>query len=362
MRKKEAGFTLIEVLVAMTVLSLMAAVLMQVFLFSSRVSRKAMIDERIMNLSRDGMETVKNYSLSNLEEKLSDKDSVNLEISGHSWTVSRKGNKKGQNTGYVLEREAAEYFPVYTVKITAEYDGYADQTESAGSTEYANCYEMPEISQIVSQYNAIVSPEDMVIYDLLLMEKMEGIEEHLDNQNELEGDVRRYINITCNVDQSNQAQVAADLIYTLDQGERNKPEEFKSNITTSAVCMKTKLLMEQKEDGSSVNGIYLFLPEEFLFDGIFAEMKANIPLYIIAPQKIERSGYNSISAGFFKASGLSAKGLQLFTNLNIPGSRELIDVEKPYNRLYKIQVTVSSQEENGKAGETLLKLESTKRE
>ena len=234
--------------------------------------------------------------------------------------------------------------------------------KAQGSTEYANCYEMPEISQIVSQYNAIVSPEDMVIYDLLLMEKMEGIEEHLDNQNELEGDVRRYINITCNVDQSNQAQVAAELIYTLDKGERNKPEEFKSNITTSAVCMKTKLLMEQKEDGSSVNGIYLFLPEEFLFDGIFAEMKANIPLYIIAPQKIERSGYNSISAGFFKASGLSAKGLQLFTNLNIPGSRELIDVEKPYNRLYKIQVTVSSQEENGKAGETLLKLESTKRE
>ena len=61
--------------------------------------------------------------------------------------------------------------------------------------------------------------------------------------------------------------MVADLIYTLDQGERNKPEEFKRNITTSAVCMKTKLLMEQKEDGSSVNGIYLFLPEEFLFDG-----------------------------------------------------------------------------------------------
>ena len=110
MRKKEAGFTLIEVLVAMTVLSLMAAVLMQVFLFSSRVSRKAMIDERIMNLSRDGMETVKNYSLSNLEEKLSDKDSVNLEISGHSWTVPEREIKRGRIQDMYLKERRQSIF------------------------------------------------------------------------------------------------------------------------------------------------------------------------------------------------------------------------------------------------------------
>lgn len=213
MKEKNGGFTLIELMIALAVLSIMSGVLLQSFVVSRRLNTKAGKEEQLLNAAKQTMEELKGYPLGELEKFLEDTDPDydTGEDSDVMGSVSEKGihaerdagrvsaaDKKIKigNTVYRLERledippesdssqQARRGYRLiteygknpsgdgkapYIICAEADYEAYNSAEDETLNQSYSiNQYKMPNIADVSSFQNAVIDPLTLIKDDAML--------------------------------------------------------------------------------------------------------------------------------------------------------------------------------------------------
>lgn len=425
MKKKNRGFTLIELIVAIAVLSVMAAVLLQTFVVSRRMALNARRDEVEQDAGRKTMEALKGYSFETLD-RLAAKTGGGtgtvtiagteyryepLSGSGNSGDAGDGAGNAAEGTGNAGEDagNAAEsggegylltcYYKInetdakaaYLVEAEADFGKYGG-TETSGTSgagtdtvDGINHYRMPNIADVSSVQNVVLEPELFTREDALRTEELllkvnpepetdengdaaDGGDSSGGEEPEYDaGDVRRYLQLSVKESGSGEEKdvaVSARVAYTVDSSVSGW-NDLDSDLTVVTAVLSVKKRAVRNEDGNPANRIYLFLPaeREFEFERIF--VTADIPG---AVKELKPDPYEMyVIAADGKKAEIDKPGtsqLELYTNFDgdIP-----VSFERAKKRLYRLRVTVYEADYSGGGaepvkGKALLTLDSSKRE
>lgn len=413
MKKKNRGFTLIELMIAIAVLSIMGGVLFQVFAVSGKLGLKARKSEVVQDIAKRTMEELKGYSFETLDQMAAEERSGEtpdiVEIAGttYSYEPLPKTEDDKERYGYLLKTTygvAAEDPDKVKYLICAEADRgiYSDASDGAKDNVYSiNQYQMPNIVDVSSSRNIVLEPQmivkdqdtdseaegenPVILGDALRVAKLlnkvnpessdEGAEE--DTQTYDEEDISKYIHLNLVEKTVDKAEDGRDVgrllaetsvIYTVDSEDIFSSDGFdpEYSITFPLTSFNKKILKDEKT-GNPSNRVYIFLPEteNAKFEKLFVstDIVSTFELYVIAAD-----GYKSETADQYisiKTNDRESGGIELYTNLR--GVNQLVSNYPEKDRLYYLTVTVYEADYSGgrtdlKPGKKLLELESSKSE
>lgn len=214
MRKRNRGFTLIELMIAIAVLSVMAGVLLQSFVISRRLDSKAKKAEIIQDAAKKTMEGLKGYPFAKLELKSGTGGLLDsVEIAGERYDIEplqkegeaekggiekgksgseagKSGIEKGKSgseagksgtkaddsteaeiipgdrEGYLLKREyridETSEKADYLIYAEVDWGKYASQDVTAKESALSvNQYQMPNIADVSSFQNIVCDPQTL---------------------------------------------------------------------------------------------------------------------------------------------------------------------------------------------------------
>lgn len=401
MYKENRGFTLLELIISIAVLSIMAGVLFQAFVVSRRIDTKAAREERVQNLAKSVMEDMKGASFWELEKKAEGEEDGTVTIGSYTYTcepLAGSGEEAGgtdYDGGYLLKREhrisgSPEDRADYLIEVEADANRYKSAAEGDFESSYSiNRYRMPNIADVSSFQNIVISPDMMIRDDAIrvseLLEKVnpeeetgadgepaEAAAEPEYNENDVEKALRVDIaEATASGDEDAKLLAGAYGIYTV----AGIPESMEAvdaalSVTFPVASFKKHVMLDEKT-GKSLNRIYLFLPPEsaveyekiYINSDIDSDKEHFYELYVIVNAD-NTTGKTEESYITLKETTPSV--LSLLTNLETNKPVSLYDAG---NHLYRLQVTIyeadyaaaegSAEPAKGKA---LLTLDSTKSE
>lgn len=413
MKKKNRGFTLIELIIAIAVLSIMAGGLFQVFAVSGKLGLKARKSEVVQNIAKRTMEELKGYSFEILDQLMAEDwseetpDVVKISGTAYSYELLPETEANEERSGYLLKTTcgvAAEDSAraKYLVYVEADSGVYGDASDSAKDKVYSiNKYQMPNIVDVSSFQNIVLEPQMIVtdkntesaaegenaaiMGDALrvaeLLEKVnpkngdEGVAEGAESYDE--NDIRKYIHLKLEEktgpkteEDKNDGKLLAEasVIYTVDLEDTVSADSFDAaySMTFPLVSFNKKIVKDEKT-GKPINRIYIFLPEtenaEFEELFVTTDIESTFELYVIAAD-----GYRSEMADHYisiRSDGGESDKIELYTNLR--GDNQLVSSYPEKDRLYHLTVTVyeanySGETTDPKPGEKLLELDSSKSE
>lgn len=227
MRKRNGGFTLIELMIAIAVLSTMAGVLLQGFVVGARMNQKARKEEVVQNLARKTMEEMKGYSFEKLHQmvaeagegntvsiagteyqyrelplpeesgasgiKAGEEDGAagpgNEESSLHSSGQLKEGTPEQPENGYRLvaeyRRDPASEKADYLIAADIDWGMFSEKHEEENSDVYSiNRYEMPNIVDVDSFLNVVIDPETLVKDDQAAVDELQAKVDAIENEDE----------------------------------------------------------------------------------------------------------------------------------------------------------------------------------
>ncbi|MEF9939222.1 MAG: type II secretion system protein [Clostridium sp.] len=383
MMKENRGFTLIELMIAIAVLSVMAAVLFQPFVVGGRIDLKASQEEQIQNAAKKTMEELKGYSLEELDAEAKTNSSGTVVIAGTEYHYDTLSTRQG----YRLTREYGKDGKKADYLICAEVDAEKYSAEDSGKsdTSYSiNRYQMPNIVDVSSFQNAVIDPAVLTKDDTIHMEELllkvnpeetestdaaAGTGEDASGESEpiyKETDIKKYLQVDLSEtatsgDAGKQKLIVRPrTIYTVDS------EKAPEKTLLSPLPPYKKQIVVNEKSGNPVNRIYLFLPPNGVvnFEKIYITVNTEktYEVYVVAasPEGRSRSEYILVSC-----DGTGA--VELYTNLAEDKPVSLSEAKK---RLYHLTVTVYEADYGNdggggsvpKQGNEVLKLESTKSE
>jgi prepilin-type N-terminal cleavage/methylation domain-containing protein len=128
MRRDNRGFSLIELLIAISVLSVMSGVLLRSFVLSRRFNAKARVDEIVLDAGEKTMEAIKGTSLTELDaqmkNQLPESESSEITLNGITYTCV----KTAQTAASPASEEAD------AAAIEADENDATDENEVSGTS------------------------------------------------------------------------------------------------------------------------------------------------------------------------------------------------------------------------------------
>lgn len=385
MKKEDQGFTLIELIVSVAVLSAMTAILLKIFILSGRMNMKAEREAAVLNEAKRTMEELKGSSFRELETGLS--DGKPIEIAGNLYwheLLSEGERQKGYRLIKTYGRDSKDGRALYLVYAELESGCYSSEAEEDLEKVYSiNTYRMPNIVDVGSFQNLVWEPDTLSKDDALLAEKLlfkvNSEEEETDSEEEgteketyTEEDIAKYLSLEIG-DQIKETDpkegiviAGMTLVYTVNQSEKNHLGDFSQADTIKQFLgsFKKQVIWDQ-DTRKPGNRIYVFLPKtastEYKKILISAKNKEKFELYIIAPQpdtkmRMKRNDIQIVGSG--------KENVVLHTNLE----EDPISYSKAKTRLYRLNVVIYEadyeKQEKGRPGigRELVRLQSAKSE
>lgn len=389
MKKEDQGFTLIELIVSVAVLSVMTAILFKIFIMSGRMNMKAEREAAVLNEAKRTMEELKGSSFHELEKELS--EGKLIEIAGSLYWYELLSEGEGQK-GYRLirtyGRDSKDGKAPYLVYVELDSGCYnSEEKEDQGKVYSINTYQMPNIVDVGSRENLVWEPDTLSKDDALLAEELlfkvnpkeketdseeDDTEEDTVEETYTEEDIVKYLSLEIGdqikeTDPKEKIIIAGmTLIYTVNQGEKNHLEDFSQTDTVKQFLSSFKKQVIWDQDARKPgNRIYVFLPEtvwtEYKKILVSAKNKEKFDLCIIAPQSDSEMG---MKRNDIQIVGPGKGNVVLYTNLK----EDPISYSKAKTRLYRLNVAIYEadyeKQEKGRPekGRELVRLQSTKSE
>lgn len=156
-KEKNKGFSLVELLVCVTILAIISIPLLNSFLVADRTNEKAKTIQRTTTLAQNIMETVKSQSLSKLRTIFASSNLAKLNLSvpydiTNSYTTVQEDPINGKYE-YCIKR-VKEGNKEYDVYITLDAALYKN---AMGSVQ--NNYQMPSITNLQGSKIAVIDPD-----------------------------------------------------------------------------------------------------------------------------------------------------------------------------------------------------------
>ncbi|MEY8338679.1 type II secretion system protein [Lachnospiraceae bacterium 62-35] len=384
--KNQKGFSLIEMLAAIAVLSVLAGVLLRVFIISSRLLAQSEENERAMSMAEGLLEGLKAASLEELDTIAAWEDeNVKVLLEGSEWEVIREDKK------YLFTRTIKEGPFAYIIEGEADYGKYGGNDDEYGLVESINLYEMPSISHVDSIENVVISPDELVKEDELLESKLlakmnlyeeDPEHEEIEEQSKEEGpeeiytseDIKKILNLIIDWKSGGEEiRVSAQLIYTAasDSLHPDQASGYPAALSARATVFSQIRRVAETEEGKEIkNRIYIFLPDSVVYEKVFitsakGKESCRCPVYLVVPFGMEAFYTNLEQLVMLPTKGPGP--IILFSNIpREDGESNLTGREPARNRLYGLSATVYRAEE-GEGGEMkktrmLIRLTSSKRE
>lgn len=418
MEKNNRGFTLLELMIAIAVLSVMAAMLFQTFILSGGIDRKSRREERLQEIAKQTMEELKGDSFAMFfqetwEDKAGDGADKGTVVIGEK-TYAFEPLPSG--TGYLLNSEYGSdaasgsspgKFPQYMVEAKIDWGIYSEAAEGnhKDSPYSINRYRMPNIVDVSSFQNVVLDPNTLMQQDALRMgelllkvnprenSSLDAEEQESREEAPIYGDedITRFLHVDLseNIEEGDfepgKMVVRVNAIYTVDPNALLQPPDQVSDfdslgvseqtIITPLTSVKRKIIRDETTS-KAVNRIYLFLPEPSALGGqifeklyVTADTKETYELYVVAAADgLTKAGYISVEE---KDQGITGKEsrVELYTNLQDVGNKqdEPISYHEPERRLYHLTVSIYEADYEGVGigstpvkGDKVLQLDSTK--
>lgn len=426
MKQENQGFTLIELIIAIAVLSVMAGVLFQPFLISRRMNAKSRKEEVVLDVARKTMERFKGYSFSELEQLSETEEAGVLNIGGITYEYeplldkpsAEKEEEETNGSDTEIKKEGYRLIREYKSKKTddkAEYlicveadRGRYGLEEDSGSYSI-NHYQMPNIADVSSFQNIVYDPltlekdDELLIEELLLKVNPEENEEEGEGENTKEDDggsedeeekiifdiedISKYIFLNLEEQGTGREMTGADklsshlkLVYTVAfsdaaAGEKKeKPQKIEDipkglSLISELPAIKRTVIIDEKY-GKPLNRLYLFLPESVEFESIFVTARLGHPyeLYVIQPSLTAGEGMKKEDIILPREARKEGGSIQLYSNLEIKESvtqDQPVSLYEAENRLYHLTVTVYEADYSSgelESGAEILRLDSAKPE
>lgn len=340
--RRNKGFTLIETLVSVALLTISSGLFLRLFLAGNRINAVSYEKERAMDMAEEAVEIFKSCDL---EEILEEREMGLTEIYGQTWNVE-------EETGaYIFTRSLEAAGETWMVEVKADYGVYQQRTETeeavgTPSALAADLYEQPKISHIENSCNIVISPEDL--------SSGEDSSEEEEEISEQEEEAVKLLDVAVSSD-NERIQVSVSEVSPGDlkedgQKEADIQEEIFSEETDVAIT----------KDGLE-NSIYIFLPETAVYEKIRISAGSRLDgspykVWIIVPES--GISYPSLKEYLIVRGGGK---VEIFSNIpRKPGEKPILtETEEPIKRLYRLEAAVIMGED---PKEELVRLVSTKRE
>lgn len=418
MEKNNRGFTLLELMIAIAVLSVMAAMLFQIFILSGGIDRKSRREERLQEIAKQTMEALKGDSFAvffqeTWEAKEGDGADRGTAVIGE---ISYAFEPLPSGTGYLLNFEyggdvasssSSGKFPQYMIEAKIDWGIYSEVAEEnhKDSPYSINRYRMPNIVDVSSFQNVVLDPNTLMQQDALRMGELllkvnprEG--SALDGEEQASGEeapvyteenITRFLHVDLSEkieegdSESGKMVVRVNAIYTVDPNVRLQPPDQVSDfdrldvsertVITPLTSIKRKIIRDETTN-KTMNRIYLFLPEPSAHGGqifeklyVTSDTKETYELYVVAAADgLTKAGYISVEEKAQAASGKESR-VELYTNLQDEGNKqdEPISYHEAERRLYHLSVSIYEADYEGAGmgtapvkGKKVLQLDSTK--
>ncbi len=173
--KKQKGFSLIELVVSVAILSIAVIALMQTFTLAARMNRKAGKDEKVQYLASNVMERIKAENLNSWREKAKNagSDGVPRKIGQEEYTVTYEGPDSGTaGSNYTLTfttdpNKSSE--TIYNGKYVAEaivktkdYSKAATPEDKGEQTVSSiNNYRVPVVHNVTASHNFLLGNDEL---------------------------------------------------------------------------------------------------------------------------------------------------------------------------------------------------------
>lgn len=392
MKAENRGFTLIELIIAISVLTVVLSIFLQIYAAERRLSVRVSEERMIQDAAKRTIEELKGFSFEDLELRVHEEeqeDSV-LQIAGidYRFTPAEPGKWEltalFDSSGNPVQGDRADY--VLRVLIDREYYSNAEEN----SVYSVNEVRAPEIVNVGSPLNVVVEPamiigeEELLTAELLLKVNPETDEEEDESEiaaeteeaEELydESDIDRYLAVDVSDNMGEMLTVTVKIIYTVDRRETAlrrgifRPEFPEHLSVEKEILSESRRIVHNEKTNEPVNRLYLFLPEDPLLKRIYAagsiEAERPYQIYLISQQHGLVKNDIILSEGGQRVAAMEEKNgwYSLFTNLE---QEQPVSYRGLEDRLYRLSVSVHPAiYQSGGAepdpGDPLLTLESVK--
>lgn len=173
--KKQKGFSLIELVVSVAILSIAVIALMQTFTLAARMNKQAGKDEKIQYLASNVMERIKAEDLNSWREKLKKEGSPieNVQIGQEEYTVTYEGPDSGAaGSNYTLtfttvpdKSSETIYNGKYVAEAIVKTEDYSkaatpdDKGEQTVSS--INNYRVPVVHNVTASHNFLLGKDEL---------------------------------------------------------------------------------------------------------------------------------------------------------------------------------------------------------
>lgn len=390
MGKNNRGFTLIELIIAIAVLSVMTAVLFQTFALSGGIDAKSRREERLQNIAKRTMEELKGSFLGDLEkeetedEERNETDKRKVVLGSTEYELEPLPS----GTGYLLRNEYRKNTAShkdkadYLIEAAVDWGIYSARAdgENQNSPYSINQYRMPNIVDVSSFQNVVINPDSLIKDDDLRMGELllkvnpeesdeeteeDGIGTSAENEPVYTDDnITKFLHVDLSEktgeDDSDDGKmiVKVNAIYTVHEDAPLKPPlkvaEFSSGnlsdmtLITPVISAKRQIVKDKKTE-KSINRLYLFLPEASelrtqMFDRLYvtADTKEIYEVYVVAAASgLTKDDYILVEE---KKRGIRNDGerVELYTNLREAGNKQdqPVSYDEAERRLYHLTVTI----------------------
>lgn len=384
--KNNRGFTLIELMIAIAVLSVMASVLFQTFALSGGIATKSRREERLQEIAKQTMEGLKGYSFAELGKAEKEDEEGNgtgkrkVVLGGTEYELEPLPSGTDYLLSYEYRRNKASLKEKadYLIEALVDWGIYSVKAdgENQDSPYTINQYRMPNIVDVSSFQNVVIDPNALIKDDelrmgelLLKVNQKEVDEENIDTATEnepvyTEDNIIKFLHVDLSEktgdDESEDETmiVKVNAVYTVDQDTLLNPplkvDEFSGGhlsdmtIATPVISAKRQIIKDKKT-GKSMNRLYLFLPEYSelrtqMFERIYvtADTKEVYEVYVVAAGSgLTKDDYILLEEKKKEIRG-DGERVELYTNLRGAGNKQdqPISYDEAERRLYHLTVTI----------------------
>ena len=309
--RRNEGFSLLELLISFTVLSVLTGVLLQIFVTGRRIQMSTGEEEHLMDAAGQVMEEIKGFSLGNLRRELRElpepEKTLKLTDSGVEYTCVLREDGALEIEGQYGEVLSENKRKICVSAIILPWVQNSGSTREKGIEKEKGNFENEHIhiGDIAADCNIVL------MSDVLAEEKSQ------DEESEPEEEQERKYSLDIHVEERDILRVTVYLTENTDSDlSENQEEEDEAgeDIRRKVLSEERKRIID--ENGELANRIYLFLSEENMPEQIFlsGNLKSSCQVYIIDGGKTmnpEDIFVNDVSALHYRG-----KDFLLYTNLD----------------------------------------------
>lgn len=302
-KRENRGFTLIELIIAIAVLSVISGMFLQLFAVERRFSIRVTRERQVQDAAQRTIEELKGFPFEELEQRLNDETGKDgpekslLQIAGIDYQFSLLESGQWELTAFFdsdgnpAQAGQADYF------LQALIDREYYSSDETGSVYSVNEVCAPEITNVGSLLNIVLEPdiitteEELLTSELLLKVNPETDEETetgaegetiTENGEDAEqdtvydeSDIDRYLAVDVSDHTGGEVTVSVKLIYTVDQEQTAlrrgifRPEFPESLSVEKEILNETRRIALSEKTKKPVNRLYLFLPGEPILERIY---------------------------------------------------------------------------------------------